>query len=220
VNISVGQRSRALHLPSAPRCTHLTLARCPRQGSEPTSDIPKYSIPGTKLHQVSRKPLLFVDIDGVLSLWGFDMDGWPSDGAWHQVDGVSHFLSARAARHLQALCARFDPVWCSGWEEKADEHLPLALGVPSGRPHLTFDGRTRNQTSTRGHWKLAAIERHAGERPAAWIDDAHDDACRAWAAARQGRTLLVTTDAGVGLTATDADTLEAWGRAASAPAAS
>ena len=52
-----------------------------------------------KLRETRRKPLLFVDIDGVLSLWGFGMDGWPTDGGWHQIDGVSHFLSARAARH-------------------------------------------------------------------------------------------------------------------------
>ena len=159
--------------------------------------------------QLREKPLLFCDIDGVISLFGFAPDSRPA-GTWHVVDGIPHLLSTRAAEHLLTLDELFDLVWCSGWEEKADEHLPLALGVPSGRPHLTFDGRTRNEVSTHGHWKLAAIERHAGDRPAAWIDDAHDDACHAWAAARVAPTLLVPTDPAEGLTEEHAERLRAF----------
>jgi len=62
-------------------------------------------------------------------------------------------------------------------------------------PHLSFDrdvgGRTRHN---RAHWKLEAIDTYAGARPLAWIDDAHDDACRAWALARPAPTLLVATE--------------------------
>ena len=39
----------------------------------------------------------------------------------------------------------------------------------------------------------AGIDADAGpDSPLAWIDDPQDDACRAWAAARRGPTLLVT----------------------------
>jgi hypothetical protein len=69
------------------------------------------------------KPVLFVDIDGVISLWNFDSDGRP-DGAFHNVDGVMHFLSADAGIHLLALSDSYELVWCSGWEERANEHLP------------------------------------------------------------------------------------------------
>jgi hypothetical protein len=195
-----------LHLPSAPRCVHLTLANCLTQASGPTPDKRKYSIPGTELHQLSAKPLLLVDIDGVLSLWGFGMDGWPTDGAWHQIDGMSHFLSARAARHLQALCERYDPVWCSGWEEKADEYLPHLLGLPRF-PHLSFD---ENPGRANAHWKLAAIDAYAGKRPLAWIDDAFNDACHAWAAQRSAPTLLVRTAHTTGLDDAAAGELVAW----------
>ena len=44
----------------------------------------------------------------------------------------------------------------------------------------------------------------------AWIDDAHDDACRSWAAARAAPTLLVTTDPAVGLTEVEVEQLLAW----------
>lgn len=158
------------------------------------------------MHQPSAKPLLFVDIDGVLSLWGFGMDGWPSDGAWHRIDGVLHFLSARAAHNLLSLCTRFDPVWCSGWEEKADEYLPHLLGVPRF-PHLCFE---RNPGREHAHWKLAAIESYAENRSLAWVDDALDDACFAWAEARATPTLLVQTQPSTGLDDAAAATLEAW----------
>ena len=59
------------------------------------------------------------------------------------MDGVIHFLSSDAGIHLLALARRFDLVWCSGWEEKADEHLPHALALPRGLPFLScFATRT------------------------------------------------------------------------------
>ena len=42
------------------------------------------------------KPLLFVDIDGVLSVFGFPPDERPA-GRWIDVDGVWHLISATAA---------------------------------------------------------------------------------------------------------------------------
>ena len=159
------------------------------------------------------KPLLYVDIDGVISLFGF-APGAPPAGTWTSVDGVPHLISATAAGHLLALARVFDLVWCSGWEDKADEHLPALLGVPSGRPHLAFGGRTRAEVSARAHWKLDAIDEHAGDRPLAWIDDAFNDACHAWAAARAAPTLLVATDPATGLDDEAAATLQAFATAA------
>jgi hypothetical protein len=147
---------------------------------------------------VRAKPWLFCDIDGVISLWGFSLDERPV-GRFATVEGIPHFLSTRAAEHLLALRELFDLVWCSGWEEKADEHLPHLLAVPSGLPHLVFGGRSRTDVSARAHWKLPAVEEHAGDRPLAWIDDAFNDACHEWAAARSSPTLLVPTEPAEGL---------------------
>ena len=158
--------------------------------------------------QITDKPVLLVDIDGVLSLFGFPLDECPA-GSWHVVEGIAHFLSATAPGHLHELAESFDPVWCSGWEERADEHLPSLLGVPA-LGHLSFD---RNPGRGHAHWKLAAIEAHAGDRPVAWVDDALDAACEAWAAARAAPTLLVRTDPAVGLTAEHVRGLRDWAAA-------
>jgi hypothetical protein len=166
-----------------------------------------------KRHEMAaqrQKPLLLVDVDGVISLWGFDPNRRPP-GAFASVDGIVHFLSAEAAAHLHDLAADFDLVWCTGWEERANEHLPLALGL-GPLPYLSFDRHRGAGDTTPGHWKLAAVEEHVGDRPAAWVDDALDDACRAWVERRAAPTLLVATDPAEGLVAVHARRLRAWAR--------
>ena len=155
-----------------------------------------------------NRPLLLIDIDGVISLFGFDR-AKPPPGTFITVDGIPHFLSTGAGERLLALRETFELAWCSGWEEKADEYLPFALGLPAGLPHVSLAGDDHGR-----HWKLAAIDRFAGaDRPLAWIDDGHDLSCEQWAAARPAPTLLVTTDPAIGLTAARARTLSDWARA-------
>jgi len=162
-----------------------------------------------------------VDIDGVISLFG----GWQAGGGWrahgspddaapiagslHSIDGTLHYLSSTAAAHLLALASHFDLVWASGWEERAEEHLPHLLGLPAGLPFLRF---SRAVGRSHAHWKLEAIDAYAGERPLAWIDDALDDACRRWAQARAAPTLLVQTEPERGLTEREVGVLSAWAR--------
>lgn len=110
------------------------------------------------------------------------------------VDGTPHLISATAAGHLQELTADFEPAWCTGWEEKANEYLRLELGLACELPVLSFD---RCPAAGHAHWKLAAIERFAGpERPLAWVDDSFNEACREWAAARMAPALLYAFAAG------------------------
>jgi hypothetical protein len=157
----------------------------------------------------SERPTLLVDVDGVLSLFDFDHAD-PPPGFPVLVDGTPHWLSSDAAGRLARLAATFECVWCTGWEERAEEHLPRLLGLPGGWSHLTL----RNRPQERAHWKLAAIDERVGtHHPVAWIDDAHDDACRAWARERPGPTLLVATAPAVGLTEAHAAELEAWASA-------
>jgi hypothetical protein len=156
------------------------------------------------------RPLLLIDIDGVISLFGFDATR-PPPGRFLLVDGIPHFLSAGAAELIADLRDEFELVWCSGWEEKADEYLPFALGLPAGLRHLTFAG-TPGADPDR-HWKLSAIDGYAGRhRPLAWIDDQFDESCHRWAQARPAPTELVSTDPAVGLTAEHASRVRAWAR--------
>ena len=189
-----------------------------------------------------------VDIDGVVSLFGIPGsataasaaatpaqprpptllsppvagggEGPRVEGRLHSIDGIPHFLSSTAASHLLALLPQFELVWASGWEEKANEHLPPLLGLPGPLPFLRFARRLESGSSTRAHWKLEAIDSYAGERPLAWIDDAFNAACHAWARARIAPTLLVSTAPERGLTSREAELLLAWAAGHSPPAGS
>jgi HAD domain in Swiss Army Knife RNA repair proteins len=163
-----------------------------------------------------QRPLLMVDIDGVISLFGFaGQSSWtgrtgPGDGSFHTIDGIPHFLSRAAAAHLLGLATEFELVWASGWEEKAEEYLPRLLELPAGLPFIEFERTEGAGRSLDGHWKLDAIESYAGARALAWIDDAFNDACHAWAATRPAPTLLVQTTPAHGLTSAQAQQLTTW----------
>ena len=157
------------------------------------------------------RPLLLVDVDGVISLFGFDPSNPPA-GRFEIVDGIAHFLSATAGEHLRRLSGEFDLAWCTGWEEKANEYLPLALGLPTELPLVPFDDCDRPPSA---HWKVAAIDAWVGSStPLAWVDDAHDHRCHTWAQARSAPTLLVGTEPALGLTAEHVELLLEWARTA------
>jgi hypothetical protein len=190
-----------------------------------------------------QRPLLLVDIDGVISLFGppaagsrerLAADGTPLDGSFHAIEGIPHFLSSTAAAHLLSLAALFELVWASGWEERANEHLPHLLGLER-LPFLRFprgivvagagiipggsvagaegpggSSGASGPQATMAHWKLESVDAYAGRRPLAWIDDAFNPACHQWAAARASPTLLVRTEPELGLTSREAALLREW----------
>jgi hypothetical protein len=173
--------------------------------------------PETATATEPQRPLLMVDIDGVISLFGVPVgysDGEPAiAGSLHSIDGTPHFLSATAAAHLLELLPLYELVWASGWEERANDHLPHLLGLPPGLPFLRFERDVGGHTGARAHWKLEAIEGYARGRPLAWIDDALNDACHDWAGERGAPTLLVQTDPERGLTRPEHEQLAAWASA-------
>lgn len=147
-----------------------------------------------------------MDVDGVVSLFGFDHSrGLP--GEVHSIDGILHCIGHEAGGRLARLAERYELVWATGWEEKANEYLPHLLGIAGPLPVLTFDGRAVFGTA---HWKLAAIEEYARGRPAAWIDDSLDERCHEWARKRAEPTLLVVTDSAVGIDEEHVERLLAW----------
>ena len=155
-----------------------------------------------------RKPILAVDIDGVISMFGFDEPAEYAPGEFHLIDGMLHCISRQAGERLRRLSESFDLVWASGWEDRANDHLPAILGLPK-LPYLTFDGRAQFGTA---HWKLDALDRYADDRPLAWIDDSLEDSCYEWAERRQAPTLLVPSDPERGLEQDHVETLLAWAR--------
>jgi hypothetical protein len=157
--------------------------------------------------QASNRPLLFVDVDGVISLFGF-APGGDLPGPLHWIDGIAHCIPGDVGERLVTLAESFELVWATGWEERANEHLLHILGLPfDDLPYLTFDGQAVFGSA---HWKVDAIDAYAGDRPAAWIDDSIDDTCRSWAKRRKPPTLIVETDSAVGLTDEHVGKLVKW----------
>jgi hypothetical protein len=159
-------------------------------------------------NHLSDQPVLFVDVDGVISLFGFAPDAERLPGPLHWIDGVAHCIPEDVGKRLSRLAERFELVWATGWEERANEHLPRLLGLPVRElPCLRFDGAAVFGSA---HWKLDALDEYAADRPAAWIDDNIDEACRAWAERRHAPTRLVATQPAIGLTDEHVDELLRW----------
>ena len=147
-------------------------------------------------------------MDGVISLFGFAPGDGTLHGPLHWLDGVAHCIPDLRRNDVVLIYETFELVWATGWEERANEHLPYLLGLPfRDLPTLTFDGRAVFGTA---HWKVDAIDEYAGDRPAAWIDDNLDETCQAWAEGRDAPTLLVETDSAEGLTDEHVERLLAW----------
>jgi hypothetical protein len=152
------------------------------------------------------RPVLAVDVDGVISLFGFE-DPTEASGEFHLIDGVAHCISRGAGERLRRLSEWYDLIWATGWEERANDYLPALLELPGELPYLSFEGRARFGTA---HWKIDAIAEYAGDRPVAWVDDCIDESCRSWARRRTGPTLLVPVDPRRGLEEAHTTALIRW----------
>jgi hypothetical protein len=152
------------------------------------------------------RPILAVDIDGVISLFGAEQQPDRSFTKLELVDGVPHLISLPTGDRLRRLSGHFELVWASGWEDKANFYLPAMLGLPE-LPHLTFGGAV---SAGAAHWKLGPLEEYATGRPLAWIDDNFNDGCYEWAEERAAPTLLVLTESHLGLEEAHVSALEAW----------
>ena len=119
----------------------------------------------------------------MISLFGFDADLTDAPGELTMVEGILHCISLPAGDRLRRLGEHYDLVWATGWEDRANDHLPSLLGLPEELPVLRFGGRAVFGSA---HWKLDAIDEYAGDRPLAWIDDNIDETCTRVGGAARG----------------------------------
>ena len=156
--------------------------------------------------RLSDRPVLAVDVDGVISLFGFD--GPPKDAPcrFRLIDGMAHCISEEAGKRLQRLLPHYELIWATGWEDRANEYLLHLLDLPP-LPVLRFGRNARFGTA---HWKLDPIGEYAAGRPLAWIDDSLDESCHEWARRRPEPTLLVPTEPQVGLEEAHVELLVRW----------
>jgi hypothetical protein len=155
------------------------------------------------------RPILAVDVDGVISLFGSEEKPDQAYTKLELVDGVPHLISLPCGDRLQRLSEHFELVWATGWEDKANFYLPSLLGLPE-LPYVSFDVAARPGGA---HWKLAPLDEYATGRPLAWIDDNFDQSCFDWAEAREHPTLLVPTETHLGLEEAHVAALESWAAA-------
>jgi hypothetical protein len=162
-----------------------------------------------------NRPLLAIDVDGVISLFGFEQPPPRDTARFELVDGMVHCISLASGERLRRLGDLYDMVWATGWEEKANDYLPNLLGLPE-LPFLQFGGAARFGSA---HWKLAPLDEYCEGRPVAWIDDSFDESCYEWARTREAPTLLVPTESALGLEEAHTEALIAWAEGLSDEAA-
>ena len=150
------------------------------------------------------RPLLLIDIDGVLN--PYVTAGHPIAGMYekHSIDGLAVLLNASHGQWLRELATTYDLVWASSWEHDSNPLIGQAIGAPANMPFLTFTDRD----DTDWLWKLPAVQRFvAHDRAVAWLDDDHGQGADEWAAHRSAPTLLVRTDGRIGWTKAEFDVL-------------
>lgn len=147
------------------------------------------------------KPLLLVDVDGVLNCFG---------SIWTPAYEEEHFYPPRMAfsmysirvrkgtdERLRRLAQHFEMTWATAWCEQAHPFFGEWLELGDPWPHLAWKAGIVGEGQT---WKLADVKEFAARnlgRPLAWIDDDLQGDAFEWANERveQGTpTLLVKTD--------------------------
>jgi hypothetical protein len=152
------------------------------------------------------KPVLALDVDGVISLFGFTGPPEEAPCRFQLIDGMAHCIALETGPRLQRLLPHYEIVWATGWEDRANDSLPPILGIPT-LPVLRFGGSARFGSA---HWKLDPIAAYAAGRRLAWVDDSLDESCHEWARRRPEPTLLVPTESAIGLVDAQVETLIGW----------
>jgi hypothetical protein len=141
-----------------------------------------------------RRPLLVLDVDGVLLPYLPNAHRGPAPRGFHDARawGFNVWVPDHLPPALPALAQRFEVVWCTDWEDAANTEARKLFGLPELRV-------LRAAPRQGGWWKLTAVAEYAGERPLAWADDQMSSATRRWASSRGAPTLLLAPQPDRGL---------------------
>lgn len=166
------------------------------------SRVPRFVT--TTLRGVPVKPLLFLDVDGVINIFGA-APGWSehlhSEQLIYKADNGQWvlkrvILDRRHPKLLAMLEADFQLVWATAWEGAANVLLADVLSLPE-LPVVRFS-RSRWDGS-KLHWKTRRLADYADGRPFCWIDDEATGHDAAWLAAVNPAACIQLCDPAEGL---------------------
>lgn len=175
------------------------------------------------------KPLLMLDIDGVLAPFGVAAEN-PETHYEHVIGGpiwgdLSIWLRHDLEEIVQRLIKTFSLMWATGWGGKeANEHLLGPMGLEDALHAIDYNASVPGVSRVAGAlrfsgeietWKLPWIKQFLDEdeRPAIWIDDEILDDARVYAEERTSRgmpTLFIQTDPALGFLDEHIELLEEW----------
>jgi hypothetical protein len=159
------------------------------------------------LNSSDPRPLLLVDVDGVLNPW-LAVGCPPGFRAYSFFSGERVLLSEGHGDLLRGLATSFELVWATAWEHKANRLICPVIALPE-LPVIEFPVTGPDYVFR----KLPAVIDAVGDRPCAWIDDEHQPAHYRWADERGVPTLIVDIDPAEGLTGRVAKQLAEWAAA-------
>ena len=156
------------------------------------------------LNPADPRPVLLVDVDGVLNPWNavHTPDGYDE---YHFFPGEPVLLSPGHGELLTSLMPAYELVWATAWEHRANRLITPVLALPE-LPVIEFPLSGMDQLFR----KLPAVIDAVSDRPCAWIDDEHQPDHYVWARGRGVPTLLIDIDPARGLTPDVVKALADW----------
>ena len=150
---------------------------------------------------MTARPLLLIDVDGVLNPYAAkEMPPGFVRHAFDVEDGrtVRPLLNPEHGAWLRELAADFDLVWMTQWADQANEFVAPVLGLPP-LPVIKPIVRGLLNPSINKEYPAKAFVKG---RPFAWVEDGHGYLVRRWAQnrPRSRPALLIDTNPAVGLT--------------------
>jgi len=175
----------------------------------------------------TQKPILFLDVDGVLNAFApvrphtvHQLGGRTVKGVFHPY--TLHFDN-EVVDMIDALAERFDIVWATMWNERANDLVAPALGIEPfpvmyadhNKGWDTAIDRGTEQWNIHRLWyaKTPLLPEYAQGQPFAWLDDDHSGADVLWLAKQEDAPehfYLHQTDAYAGIQWSDVADLIQW----------
>ncbi|MBK6018132.1 hypothetical protein [Streptomyces sp. MBT53] len=122
---------------------------------------------------MSRRPLLFLDVDGPLNPYAAQPERRPEGYTTIRANvrpGPPLRVWLNPAHGPALLGLGYDLCWATTWMAAANRWIAPVVGLPE-LPYVDFGDALFAERPDGVHWKTEAIVAYAEGRPFAWVDD-------------------------------------------------